>query len=91
MGDTPSALTSLTLRPPPHAPLSHLSARSVPLPSTSKRSNGQRVKRGRGQGEEEEADPSHGTGHEGPGRQHSLEILLAPANASTKWCFVEHW
>ncbi|BGP07819.1 Ribonuclease P protein subunit p40 [Rhodotorula toruloides] len=47
---------SLTLRPFPHAPLSHTSAATVPVAGTSKRPNGKKRKRGRGRGEEEEAD-----------------------------------
>ncbi|BGP31838.1 hypothetical protein JCM10296v2_003615 [Rhodotorula toruloides] len=47
---------SLTLRPFPHAPLSHTSAAAVPVVGTSKRPNGKKRKCGRGRGEEEEAD-----------------------------------
>ncbi|BGO99532.1 Proteophosphoglycan ppg4 [Rhodotorula toruloides ATCC 204091] len=47
---------SLTLRPFPHAPLSHTSAAAVPVVGTSNRPNGKKRKRGRGRGEEEEAD-----------------------------------
>ncbi|GAA6027427.1 hypothetical protein JCM8097_007857 [Rhodosporidiobolus ruineniae] len=46
---------SLSLRPFPHSPLSHLSAANPPVVGTSKTPNGKKRKRGRGRGEEEEA------------------------------------
>ncbi|GAA6012912.1 hypothetical protein JCM10207_008374 [Rhodosporidiobolus poonsookiae] len=46
---------SFSLKPFPHAPLSHLSAAFPPVVGTSKKPNGKKRKRGRGRGEEEEA------------------------------------
>ncbi|GAA5967672.1 hypothetical protein JCM3765_005847 [Sporobolomyces pararoseus] len=47
---------SFLLRPFPHSPISHTSAASTPVVSTSIRPNGKKRKRGRGRGEEEESD-----------------------------------
>ncbi|BGP55271.1 hypothetical protein JCM8202_000654 [Rhodotorula sphaerocarpa] len=55
---------SLSLRPFPHAPLSHISSSPIPVVNTSKKPNGKKRKRGRGRGEEEEADPER-NGEEG--------------------------
>lgn len=48
-----SPFSTLSLRPPPHSPLGHLSARK-PGVGTRVGDDGRRVKRGRGAGEEEE-------------------------------------
>ncbi|ORY92493.1 ribonuclease P 40kDa subunit-domain-containing protein [Leucosporidium creatinivorum] len=76
---------ALALTPPPHSPLSHLSAASTPVVGTSKKPNGRKVKRGRGRGEEEEARPSSATGTtsvDGGG----WELLWKQDGDTVNWC-----
>ncbi|KAL8292429.1 hypothetical protein RQP46_001041 [Phenoliferia psychrophenolica] len=75
---------SLSLHAPPHAPLSHLSARESPVTATRKKPNGKKIKRGRGTGEEEE-----GSGL-GEGSGWEVVFVKAKEEGKVEWCVWEN-